>query len=421
MLKNMCKVLFVILLCSLFVQPVMAASTDEQGGGGVRFGPYTLEAGNSTSGDLVVFGGPVTLEDDSYFDGDLTVLGELSIEEGATLDGQLVVLGNANVAGAVEGDVFAAGPINLDESAYIDGDLSVVGQLSQEDGAVVEGEIIPIDEDNWNFPVHIDVPEPVVKPIVVRSEDNNVPFWLRTLTAIAQAVASVVILTLVAMVATSLWPQNIERVGQAIEESPLVTFGTGLLALVVAILVAILLAITICLSPFAILGLIVVALGVLLGWIALGLVLGRKILTALFNQPQPKPVLAAVVGTGLLTILMAMAQLFGALQALLTFLLIPPVAGAVLLTRFGTMPYATRGGSGVVSGTTSGASASSKTVKSAPLPASTVADVQTEQEPIEVTAEDAQVDASETGVTRVIDLESEGLEDEESQDMVIDE
>jgi hypothetical protein len=114
MFKKMWKVLFVITLCTLFVQPVLAASTDEQGGGGVRFGPYTLEVGNSTSGDLVVFGGPVILENDSYFDGDLTVIGELSLEEGATLDGQLVVLGTANVAGLVDGDVFTAGPINLD-------------------------------------------------------------------------------------------------------------------------------------------------------------------------------------------------------------------------------------------------------------------------------------------------------------------
>ena len=409
MFKKVWNVLFIVVLCSLFVEPVRAYSMDEQGGGGVQFGPYTLEAGNTTSGDLVVFGGPVTLEYDSYFDGDLTVIGELSIEQDATIDGQLVVLGNASVAGSVNGNVFVAGPINLEESAYIDGDLSVVGQLSQEDGAIVEGDIVPIDENNWDIPIRIDVPEPVVSPVIIGSKDNQTPFWIRTLKAIAQAVASVVILTLLALVATSLWPQQIERVGRTIEEAPLVSFGTGLLALVVALLAAVLLAITICLSPFAIIGLIVVSLGVLMGWIALGLVLGRRVLSAMFNQPQPQIALAAVIGTGLLTILMAMTQVFGALQALLIFLLIPPVAGAVLLTRFGSMPYATRGVSGVVSGTKPVAPTTTpQPSKPAPLPG----DVLAVDEPVDLLVDDDQ-SSTELGATKVIDLEAEGIEEEE--------
>jgi cytoskeletal protein CcmA (bactofilin family) len=420
MFKKKWNVLFVIALCALFVQPVMAASGDEQGGGGVRFGPYTLESGNTTSGDLVVFGGPVTLEEDSVFDGDLTVLGELTIEEGAALDGQLVVLGNASVAGLVDGDVFVAGPISLDESAYIDGDLSVVGQLSQEDGAIVEGEIIPIDEDDWDFPININVPRPIVVPEVLRSEDIHVPFWLKTLTAIAQAVASVLILSLLSLVATSLWPEHIERVGRTIEEAPLVSFGTGLLTLVVAILAAVLLAITICLSPFALIGLIVVSLGVLMGWIALGLVLGRKVLSAMFNQPQPKTVLAAVVGTGLLTILIAMTQVFGALQSLLIFILVPPVAGAVLLTRFGSMPYATRGVTGVVSGTPPSAPSSPQASKPAPLPGDAVK----EDEVIDVSADDSvgddQPSALEVDATKVIELDAELIEEDELPDESLD-
>ncbi|MDF1512957.1 MAG: polymer-forming cytoskeletal protein, partial [Anaerolineae bacterium] len=308
------RFLFALLLCGLINQPVLAATGDGQGGGGVRFGPYTLETGNETTGDLVVFGGPVTLEEKAYFDGDLTVFGAFESEIGAVVDGQLVVLGEAQVAGSVEGNVFVAGPIELEETAYIDGDLSVVGRVIQADGAVVAGDIIPINEEDWNFPIHIDRPVPV--PGSPQSGSTRTPFWLRTLNAVARAFASVVILTLLGLVATSLWPQQIERVGRTIEEAALISFGTGFLTLVVAGLVIILLTITICLSPFAVIGLIVVSVGLLVGWISLGLVLGRRVLSGLFGDMQPKPVLAAVIGTGLLTLLMAMARIFGGLQAL---------------------------------------------------------------------------------------------------------
>ena len=368
MFKKVWTICLIIILCALFAAPIMAASEDAQGRGGVRIGPFTLEQGNTTSGDLVVFGGPVTLEKASYFDGDLTVFGVFVMEDGVTLDGQLVVLGEASVAGLVDGNVFVAGPVYLDEEAYIDGDLSVVGQVSQEEGAFVAGEIIPIDEDNWDLPFNIGIPDPVVSPAAPQIEDIRVPFWLKTLTAIAKTFATVLILTLLSLVVASLWPQQIERVGRTIEEAPLISFGTGLLTLVLVILAAVLLIITICLSPFAIIGLIVVSLGGLLGWIAIGLVLGRRVLSGLFNQPQPKTVLAAVVGTGLLTILLAMSQVFGVLQTLLTFLLVPPAVGAVLLTRFGSMPYATRGGTGVTTDPKPNMPSAPPAPKKAPLP-----------------------------------------------------
>jgi hypothetical protein len=82
---------------------------------------------------------------------------------------------------------------------------------------------------------------------------------------------------------------------------------------------------------------------------------------------------------------MALAQIFAPLQALLVFLLIPPAAGAVLLTRFGSMPYAARGGSGVVTSTAHSTPKSSPQ-RSAPLPGDVIdvdgtsADASTEDE-----------------------------------------
>lgn len=383
MLKKVFNILLLAVFCSVFAEPVLAGSGDAQGGGGVRFGAFTLEAENTTSGDLVVFGGPVALEENSYFDGDLTVFGEFRMEEGAALDGQLVVLGNALVAGMVDGDVFVAGPVNLKSTATIDGDLSVVGQVTQAEGATVIGEIIPIDESDWELPINIDIPEPVVSPVIPQIGSRVVPLWVKTLNAIARGVASLVVLTLLSLLAASLWPTQLERIGRTIEESLLVTYGTGLLTLFVSILVAVLLAITICLSPFSIILIIVVSLGSLMGWIAFGLVVGRRILSGLFNQVQPTIILSAVVGTAVITAVVAFSQVFSALRVLLVLLLIPPAAGAVLLTRFGTMPYATTGGTGLVTGTKPPSSpASAKTIE-APPTGDTAEKIVASEEPVE--------------------------------------
>jgi cytoskeletal protein CcmA (bactofilin family) len=408
--KKVWIILLLVGLVTVFAEPALATTGVAQGGGGVRLGPFTLEAENTTSGDLVVFGGPVTLEENSHFNGDLTVFGYFTMSEGATLNGQLVVLGEAAIGGMVDGNVFVAGPVNLAETATIDGDLSVVGQITQDEGAIVKGEIIPIDESDWNFPINIDIPGPIVSPSLPQSGVVRMPFWLRTLTAIAQALVSILILTLLSLVVVSLWPQQIERVGRTIEEALLISYGTGLLTLVVAVLAAVLLAITICLSPFALLILIALSLGGLMGWIALGLVLGRRVLSSLFNQPQPKLVLAAVIGTGLITTLLAMSQVFNALQALLFFILIPPAVGAVLLTRFGTLPYATRGGTGVVTGSKPATPSSPTGPKKAPLPGETINPQQDENSSGPSTeVDDAASLSSAVGMTKVIDLDEEGV------------
>ncbi len=341
MIKRLIFTVVLAMLLATIALPVQAAPGD-QGDGGVHFGPYTLAAGSSVSGDLTVFGGPVTLKRDSFFDGDLTVFGPVDVQEGATLDGTLVVFGAADIAGTMDGDVFVAGAVTLDETARVSGDVSATGAINQRDGAVVDGSVSPITEEDFHFDrdFPIEVPAPYVNPSV---NVHTRPLWLRVALGILRAVASVVVLSLLALVIVSVWPQHAERVGRVVEEAPLTSFGVGLLLFVAAIIVLTLLAITICLSPFTILGWLVIGVGVLFGWVALGLILGKRVLTGIFNQTQPKAVSAAVLGTALLTLALALARVFWPIHGLLMFVLVPLAAGAVVLTRFGTMPYATQG------------------------------------------------------------------------------
>ena len=327
------SIVLVVFLAAVAL-PIQAAP-GAQGDGGVHFGPYTLSAGSSVSGDLTVFGGPVTLKEDSSFNGDLTVFGSVDVQEGATLDGTLVVFGTADIAGTVDGDVFVAGAVVLGETAYVSGDVSATGAIDQRDGAVVDGNIAPMSEEDFNF-----VPAPFVSPRVhVRTQ----PLWLQGFWATVRAGVSVLILSLLALIIISVWPQQTERVGRTIEEASLTAFGMGLLVFLVAVIVLTILAITICLSPFAILGWLVIGVGTLMGWVALGLILGKRVLTGIFNQPQPKAVGSAVLGTALLTLVLELTRVFWPIYGILVFVLVPLATGAVLLTRFGTMPYATQG------------------------------------------------------------------------------
>lgn len=333
-----------MLLAAVALQPApVLAAPGSQGDGNVIFGPYTLAAGDSASGDLTVFGGPVTLKSESNFNGDLTVFGTADVQESANLNGTLVVFGDADVAGNVDGDVFAMGALVLRETAYISGDVSAAGAIEQQDGAVVDGEVTPMSERGFEFDrdFPIEIPQPFTGPsVTVRSR----PLWVQGLWATVKAIVGVVVLSLLALVIVSIWPQQTGRVERAIEEAALTSFGMGLLVYLVAFIVSAILAITICLSPFALLGWLVIGVGLLLGWVALGTMLGKRILTSIFNQPQPQQVAAAVLGTAVLTLVLAMTRVFWPIHGILMFVLLPLVTGAVLLTRFGTMPYSTQGG-----------------------------------------------------------------------------
>jgi cytoskeletal protein CcmA (bactofilin family) len=330
------------LLLLALAAPVLAAPV-AQSGGDVHFGAYTLEVGQKATGDLVVFGGPVTMRVGSFLAGDLTVFGTVEMEREATLDGQLVVFGSADVSGAIEGDVFAVDGLALRSTAVVAGDVVVAGTLNQHPDAVVRGTVRPMRQGDWQWPGGIVLPRPLPDSGSTGDSGISTPRWVTFLWRVTRGIASVVIMALLALVIVSLWPTHLERVSRTIEEAPLLSFGVGLLALILSGLAAALLAITICLSPLALVGIIAVGVGLLMGWVALGLALGRRVFAGLAGRAPATIAVAALVGTTLVTALMAVSRVFGGLNALLVFLLVPPAAGAVLLTRFGSRPYATRG------------------------------------------------------------------------------
>ncbi|MBN2004096.1 MAG: polymer-forming cytoskeletal protein [Anaerolineae bacterium] len=337
---NICGI-WVLLILTLFVSPVYAGS-DDLDGGGVHFGPYVLASGDSVSGNLTVFG-PVTLEEDSHFDGDLTVFGDASVAEDATLDGTFVVMGTVQIDGTVDGDVLSAGEVTLGESAYVSGDVSSVEGVQADEDAVVDGEIAQVEKEElpWNLPVGIELPDPIDVPTM---EVERAPFWLRGLNRTFEAIVMAGVMGLLALVIASVWPQQVERVRQVIEDAPLTSFGMGFLGLLVILIGFLISAVTCILFPIGVVGMIVVGVGVLLGWVSVGMVFGHRLLINFLNQSAPNLVASATVGAALLTFVLVLSKLFGPIiYVIFIVLLVPLAAGAVILTRFGMVPYASTG------------------------------------------------------------------------------
>jgi len=334
MRRGMWVGLVVVLLGLVFPSGTVAAPKEQSGG--VHFGPFTLEAGQVAVGDQVVIGGPALLGEGAVVDGDLAVFGSLVMEDDAQVRGQLVVTGSADVAGTVQGDLFCAGSLVLRSTSVVDGDVTTAGTLEQEDGAVIRGELLEASgEPEWSVHVplgaleefSVTVPKTVVRP------------WMHWLSRGLQGVAFVLTMGLLSLAIVSLWPAQVESVGQVLMQAPLTVFGAGLLALILVSLGGALLFLTICLSPVALLLWVAVGAALLLGWVGFSTMLGRKFLEQGLRSHDVSPVLSAGTGSLILGCVVILSQVWGPVHALLLAVLIPALAGSVTLTRFGTQPY----------------------------------------------------------------------------------
>ncbi len=308
--------------------------------GGVHFGPYVLRDGEVWKGDLVVFG-PVTLKEGAQMRGDLAAFGGVTVEAGAVLEGDLVAAGTVRIRGEVDGSLFSAGDVHLGEEGYVGGNISAVGVVEQAEGAVVEG-VVTANQSPDEAEVFRRLAEEKFAPVMALQR----PFpqlWLRWLWRVVvravRGLFAVVILTLMALVIVGLWPRQVARIGATIEQAPVSALGVGVLALLATGVVFLFLFMTICLAPIALLGMLGVGAAVLVGWVAMGETMGRRLWAVVAPTSTPTAEVVAVVGTALLTVIAVTAWVLGPLAGVLILLLLSPAAGAVVLTRLGTVPY----------------------------------------------------------------------------------
>lgn len=353
--RKLVSLVLSLILLLIFTTPALAQGPITNG----RFvigENFTLKAGEKVDGDMVVFGGSANIEPGSEVDGSLAVFGG-SVSVGGRVTGDVAAMGGSvSVSGQVNGDVAAfGGSINVAEGATVDGDLvSFGGQSNIAEGANVQGRIkdgVHIEGNGDKGFVPPSPPSPPSPPTF--NFDGNdgrssVFSWIgRIIADIVWTIALLITLGLIAWLVAAFMPEQMMAVRTTLTESTAVSFGVGLITMLVSIVVGIVLLITICLAFVPILAWIFLAIASLFGWIVIGQILGERLLVA-SGRSDPGFIFSSVVGVIILTLLTNMpvvgeipciGWVLGFVGAVVGMMLSLAGIGAVLLTRFGFRPY----------------------------------------------------------------------------------
>lgn len=275
----------------------------------------------------VILGEDFTLPTDHRLDGDLVVFGgDVDLEPGSTVRGAVLVFGGeVHIAGRVDGDVLAfGGDVTLAESAVVGGNVLSTNGYERHPGAIVNGQVIDSGgHDGVQIPAR---PQPVYSGWPWEM-DWVWHTWQSVLGALAMVVIGVVVVLLV--------PGLTRTAGETLVSYPVQSTFVGLLAGLVTSVAIVLLTITCLGIPVALLLSIALAVAVLFGWIAAGLVLGERLLVALNPEVRSQPPVAVAAGL----VILALIGLLPCLNWLLGILVGTWGLGAVVLTRFGSRPY----------------------------------------------------------------------------------
>ncbi len=343
MTKKLFAALTMVLIAALLL-PGTAFAAEPQQGQVVMGGDYTLEAGETLDGDLLVFGGNVTLEAESIVQGNVLLMG-----------------GNANIDGEVGGDLaLLGGNADLGATAVLQGSvISLGGNLSRAEGAEIGGDVVSADE--FSVPMQFDFPNFNFGRTRIFGPFDGVGFRFSPVWDVLWFVFRSLLLAALAILVVMFWPQPTARAAAAVVSQPILSGGLGLLTFIVAPILLVVLAITIILSPVSLLaGILLVVAGVF-GWIAIGQEVGDR-LTEAFSW-DVHPAASAGIGTLATSLVVGGVGLVPCVGWLGGVVVTAIGLGAVLLTRFGSREYAGNGGNPAPAGKPSGSSSSKSSSK----------------------------------------------------------
>lgn len=315
-MKHANKIFLLLILAALLVFPTSVFANSPQviprADKVVFGGSFTLNSGETIDGNLAVFGGSATVENNARVTGDVVLAG-----------------GSLTINGEVDKNVAAlGGSLFLGDTALVRGDVSMLGAtLHRATNARILGSVHNATEGPFQFNVpgtNINQGVQVnFRPLV-----DALWFFFRTL-----------VLAALAMLVALFLPNPINRVAHAVVAEPVTTGGLGILTAIIAPILVVILAITIILIPVALLGIFILAVAGLFGWIVIGTETGKRI-AGLFKADWPLAV-SAGIGTFVMSLIaggIGFIPCIGWLASALIFIL---GVGAVILTRFGTMVYPT--------------------------------------------------------------------------------
>ncbi len=317
------KVLFAWMLIALFATPALADGPRPNDR--VCFGGNTVVTAEESPDNVVLFGCNGRIQKGAQVKRDVIVFGSnLVLEEETRVGHDVVVFGGiARLAGEVKNDVVVgSGNVTLEPTAVVDGDLNVLGGLlDRKEGAVVRGNIERNANVRWTLPM--------VAPF--RNDWNFLDsalggFFRNLINTLALAALGALIIVFL--------PTQLNQVATVAQKSAAPSLGVGCLTWLVVPPLILLFAITCLGIPLSlVLGIAFVA-AIVLGWVAISVIIGNKLLNAL-KAKTIVPILALVVGLIVLWLITSL-PILGALIWLFVAAL---AVGAVVLTRFGTRAY----------------------------------------------------------------------------------
>lgn len=265
-----------------------------------------MQSGARVLRDLVSFGGNVVLGENARIGGDVAVFG-----------------GMLRVAGVIEGDVAVfGGNVTLEPTARLVGDFAISGGvLEQREGAVVQGRIAKSSGMSWTIPTFLPT-------------SNGWDIFGMLISGFVQAMVYTLALIALGALILVFVPTQLNQVASVTQKSVAASMGVGCLSWLIVPPLIIIFAITCLGIPVALaLGTVWVA-AIVFGEIAISVIIGEKLLTAL-KVKNVMPIVAMIVGLVVLSLVTSLPLL-----GILIWLFVTSLAvGAVALTRFGTRAY----------------------------------------------------------------------------------
>ncbi|MDM8528107.1 polymer-forming cytoskeletal protein [Anaerolineales bacterium HSG24] len=366
-------------LCSLGI--VMSAVVDgiDISPDGRVFAGDNVDLQNETiDDDVVLLGGNLNIDRKSVVDGDFVVFGGNGTIDG-TVNGDVAIFGGNLTLGSesvVQGDVgVIGGNANIDINATILGNIETVGgRTNRYESTAKNGRAPP---EAPKAPKAPEMPEPPEAPKVFREHDKHDDYddeedfeayregfreefrseWERDgdwndrgsnfvgdvfgtffgiIGFIVSTLFSLVVVAVVSWLVAALLPEQTKTVGDTVTENWLLSFGVGLVTFITAVA---LLALVCLIVPIPIF--LVMIVGMIFGKIAIGQIIGEKLLIAL-DRPFPNFTTSTIVGTMVLALISMSSDIlgcFGFFACVFIFLVGLTGLGAVVLSRFGTQPY----------------------------------------------------------------------------------
>jgi len=222
---------------------------------------------------------------------------DVHIEKDMRVDDAVAVGGSVYVDGIVDGDAVAVGgSVHLGEEAIIHGDaVTVGGTIEEAEGSMVYG--TTVDVGSFDFTNIF--------------EGKNFFGGYRGIPGIPMGLKFIPLIGLFALVLllAVLIPTELSTVASNIKNEPIMMFLWGIFGIILIVPLAVMLAISIIGIALIPLEILAVFLATLIGYIAVAIFIGKKLLTVL-NKDNPAVILSAILGV-LILWLIGLIPIFG--------------------------------------------------------------------------------------------------------------